>query len=330
MTTIPKVPVALITATVLTTGSILVPSAFAEDAPECVTSVKEGVSSWSIKESYLNYLTMPITRGEVIVSDGVTIADKKKGPFEFTVDAGESKIESESKGVFALDGTIVIHGHKKGDKWELDQNISDVKIAVDGTSGEIIADYSSVKYPNPNDEAPYTADDEVIANVTWDAAPSLAAGDVDLSGAKVTLTQKGASELFGGFYEVGQEMAPVGVKASLEEKCTTPEPTSTTSSPEPTSTTSSPEPTSTTSSPEPTSTTSSPEPTSTTSSPEPTSTTSSPDEPETEVEGSSIGPDLLKTLVKSPVNGIMSIFVMLGAGAVFGVILQHLVALFRR
>ncbi|MCK7637623.1 HtaA domain-containing protein [Corynebacterium pygosceleis] len=321
MTTIPKVPVALITATVLTTGSILVPSAFAEDAPECVTSVKEGVSSWSIKESYLNYLTMPITRGEVIVSDGVTIADKKKGPFEFTVDAGESKIESESKGVFALDGTIVIHGHKKGDKWELDQNISDVKIAVDGTSGEIIADYSSVKYPNPNDEAPYTADDEVIANVTWDAAPSLAAGDVDLSGAKVTLTQKGASELFGGFYEVGQEMAPVGVKASLEEKCTTPEPTSTTSSPEPTSTTSSPEPTSTTSSPEPTSTT---------SSPEPTSTTSSPDEPETEVEGSSIGPDLLKTLVKSPVNGIMSIFVMLGAGAVFGVILQHLVALFRR
>ncbi|MBI9001356.1 hypothetical protein JDV76_10315 [Corynebacterium sp. CCM 8864] len=58
--------------------------------------------------------------------------------------------------------------------------------------------------------------------------------------------------------------------------------------------------------------------------------TTTPDDQEEDGEGSSIGPDLMKTLVTSPINGIMSIFVMIGAGAIFGVILQHLVVLFKK
>ncbi|MFC4156130.1 HtaA domain-containing protein, partial [Corynebacterium marambiense] len=234
-----KKAASLIAGTALLAGSVLVPSAFAgEEAAECVTSVSEGSSSWSVKQTYLNYLTLPITKGEVIVSDGVTIEDAKKGPFKFEVDPERSSIESASKGVFGLKGTVIFHGHKKGDKWELDQSVSDVKIVVDGTSGQIIADYTSVKYPNEGNLPPYAGDDEVIASVTWDKAPNLVAGNVDLSGAKVLLSEKGASELFGGFYTKGQEMAPVSVKAALEEKCMTPEPTTTTA--EPTTTTTAP------------------------------------------------------------------------------------------
>ncbi|MBV7292620.1 HtaA domain-containing protein [Corynebacterium sp. TAE3-ERU16] len=209
-------------------GSVLVPTAFAEEeGAGCVTSVDQGSASWSIKKSYLNYLTLPITRGEVIVSDGVTIDNPKTGPFVFEVDADRSTIESESKGVFGLKGTIDIHGHKSGDKWELDQTLSDVKIAVDGTEGQIIMDFSSARYPNPDNLPPYSGDDAVIANVTWDSAPNLTAGDVSLSGADVKLTEVGASELFAKFYGMGQVLAPVSVSATLVEQCESPDPTTT-------------------------------------------------------------------------------------------------------
>ncbi|MBV7292621.1 HtaA domain-containing protein [Corynebacterium sp. TAE3-ERU16] len=306
-------------------GSVLVPTAFAEEeGAGCVTSVDQGSASWSIKKSYLNYLTLPITRGEVIVSDGVTIDNPKTGPFVFEVDADRSTIESESKGVFGLKGTIDIHGHKSGDKWELDQTLSDVKIAVDGTEGQIIMDFSSARYPNPDNLPPYSGDDAVIANVTWDSAPNLTAGDVSLSGADVKLTEVGASELFAKFYGTGQVLAPVSVSATLVEQCESPDPT-TTEAPAPT-TTEAPAPT-TTEAPAPT-TTEAPAPTTTTS-PNPTSTTEEPGDGG-EVQGSTIGSDLIKTLIRNPIDGIMSIFAMLGAATIFGVILQHLAVLFRR
>ncbi|MCX7491748.1 HtaA domain-containing protein [Corynebacterium sp. P6129] len=306
-------------------GSVLVPTAFAEEeGVGCVTSVDQGSASWSIKKSYLNYLTLPITRGEVIVSDGVTIDNPKTGPFVFEVDADRSTIESESKGVFGLKGTIDIHGHKSGDKWELDQTLSDVKIAVDGTEGQIIMDFSSARYPNPDNLPPYSGDDAVIANVTWDSAPNLTAGDLSLSGADVKLTEVGASELFAKFYETGQALAPLSVSAKLVEQCESPDPT-TTEAPAPT-TTEAPAPTTTTTMP-PT-TTEAPAPTTTTS-PNPTSTTEEPGDGG-EVQGSTIGSDLIKTLIRNPIDGIMSIFAMLGAATIFGVILQHLAVLFRR
>ncbi|MCK7661050.1 HtaA domain-containing protein [Corynebacterium antarcticum] len=261
-------------------GSVLVPTAFAEEeGVGCVTSVDQGSASWSIKKSYLNYLTLPITRGEVIVSDGVTIDNPKTGPFVFEVDADRSTIESESKGVFGLKGTIDIHGHKSGDKWELDQTLSDVKIAVDGTEGQIIMDFSSARYPNPDNLPPYSGDDAVIANVTWDSAPNLTAGDLSLSGADVKLTEVGASELFAKFYETGQALAPLSVSAKLVEQCESPDPT-TTEVPDPTtteapeSTTMSTEATTTSVTPS-TTTTESPAPT-TTEAPAPTTTTTMP------------------------------------------------------
>ncbi|MCX7538205.1 HtaA domain-containing protein [Corynebacterium sp. P5875] len=314
-------------------GSVLVPTAFAEEeGAGCVTSVDQGSASWSIKKSYLNYLTLPITRGEVIVSDGVTIDNPKTGPFVFEVDADRSTIESESKGVFGLKGTIDIHGHKSGDKWELDQTLSDVKIAVDGTEGQIIMDFSSARYPNPDNLPPYSGDDAVIANVTWDSAPNLTAGDLSLSGADVKLTEVGASKLFAEFYETGQALAPLSVSAKLVEQCESPDPT-TTEAPAPTTTTTMPStttgaPAPTTTTTMPSTTTEAPAPTTTTS-PNPTSTTEEPGDGG-EVQGSTIGSDLIKTLIRNPIDGIMSIFAMLGAATIFGVILQHLAVLFRR
>ncbi|MCX7538206.1 HtaA domain-containing protein [Corynebacterium sp. P5875] len=258
-------------------GSVLVPTAFAEEeGAGCVTSVDQGSASWSIKKSYLNYLTLPITRGEVIVSDGVTIDNPKTGPFVFEVDADRSTIESESKGVFGLKGTIDIHGHKSGDKWELDQTLSDVKIAVDGTEGQIIMDFSSARYPNPDNLPPYSGDDAVIANVTWDSAPNLTAGDLSLSGADVKLTEVGASKLFAEFYETGQALAPLSVSAKLVEQCESPDPT-TTEAPAPTTTTTMPS--TTTEVPDPT-TTEAPE--STTMSTEATTTSVTPSTTTTE------------------------------------------------
>ncbi|MEZ2189944.1 HtaA domain-containing protein [Corynebacterium sp. CCM 9204] len=291
MNIIGKRSVAAITGVAMGVLTLTAPGAVSEAVePECV--VTAGSASWSIKDSYLRYLKSPATNGEVIVSDGVTIDDPGKGPFVFGVDAERSSVESASKAVFGLNGTIVIHGHKNGDKWELDQKISDVKVAVDGKSGQIIADYSSVKYPNREGDAPFVADDAVIANVTWDAAPNLVAGDVDLSGAKVLLTEKAAAELFSGFYQKDMEMAPLQVKTKLSGTCATPG-----AVPEP-------------------------------AHPEPTPPVI--DEGDGGMRGSSIGPELFKTLLTNPVNGVMSIFVMIGAAAVFGVVLQHLVALLRR
>ena len=320
-------------------GSVLVPTAFAEEeGAGCVTSVDQGSASWSIKKSYLNYLTLPITRGEVIVSDGVTIDNPKTGPFVFEVDADRSTIESESKGVFGLKGTIDIHGHKSGDKWELDQTLSDVKIAVDGTEGQIIMDFSSARYPNPENLPPYSGNDAVIANVTWDSAPNLTAGDVSLSGADVKLTEVGASELFAKFYQKGQELAPVSVSATLVEQCESPAPSTTTTVPSTTTTevptsTEVPAPTTTSVTLSTSTTTEAPTsteaPAPTTTSPNPTSTTEEPGDGDG-VQGSTIGSDLIKTLITNPIDGIMSIFAMLGAATIFGVILQHLAVLFRR
>ena len=206
--------------------SPLLPSAIADssDAATCETTVTSGDAKWSIKESYLSYLHSPITMGKVTVTDGVTIDDPKKGPFVFEVDPEKSMITSETAGTFALKGSINIVGHKAADgRWELNQDLEDVKLVVDGNKGQIMVDFESEPYPNPDGSKPKkTGDDAVIANVTWDEAPSLVPGNVDLSGSKVFLTEVGATDLFSGFYQEGQEVSPVSLNAVIDEECTEP------------------------------------------------------------------------------------------------------------
>ena len=307
------------TFTTLTTGlaimalGIAVPTTVsAEETTACTTEVTAGTGSWAIKESYLSYIFKPITRGEIFATNGASIADPKKGPFTFTVDPQRSTIESASKGVIGLGGDIVIHGHKKDDQWELDQQLSDLKVVIDGNKGQITADYISAKYPNPDGAiAPFTADDAVIATVTWDTAPSLTSGKIDVTDAPVVLTDKGASELFAGFYSAGQELAPLSLDVTLDNGCGQNQPDSeSTDEPNPPKTPA-------------TTTTETPKP-------KPSPKESESPAPESEQSGSVFGSELLKTFRTDPVSGIMSILVLLGATAVLGVVLQHVAALFKR
>ena len=308
------------TFTSLTTGlaivalGISVPNTVSADEPAaCTSEVTAGTGSWAIKESYLSYIFKPVTRGEIFATNGASIADPKKGPFTFTVDPQRSTIESVSKGVIGLNGDIVIHGHKKAEQWELDQQLSDLKVVIDGNKGQIMADYISAKYPNPDGAAaPFTADDAVIATVTWDTAPSLTSGKIDVTDAPVVLTDKGASELFAGFYSAGQELAPLSLDVTLGNGCGQNQPDSESADEQ---------------TPQKTSVTTTP-----TETPKPKPSPKEPESPtpESDQGGSVFGSELMKTLRTDPVSGIMSILVLLGATAVLGVVLQHVATLFKR
>lgn len=215
----------LATAALTFTGLTLAaaPVALAVDSPSSsvaasttATHVTDNATlSWSIKDSFIKYVTGAFAGGTITVTGGPTFNGSS---FAWEGATGEF---TGANGTINYPGTIHITAHKGA----LDITYTNIKLVINGTSGTLVMDVKSKGYNGSPD-----IDSTAVNFATVDLSGiTFKAGTISANQAPTTLTADGAAA-FAGFYKPGDVLAPMTFSATLTEKpAPTPEPT-----PEPT------------------------------------------------------------------------------------------------
>lgn len=174
---------------------------------ETCSAVTATEVAWGVKESFRSYIRGSIAKGGW-QGDGVEYTG---GAFRFT--GADGSVDPASKsGVLNTAGTLRFNGHGG----ILDLRISNVQVAFNGNSGQLIANvYSNDMEGNGRDYGRVAMGDLSISG--------LEISDSAVNGsANVTLTQAGASA-FADFYEPGIQLDPLTFSAQLsgETNCQT-------------------------------------------------------------------------------------------------------------
>lgn len=223
------------TATVLGATALTVPAhaAPAADAPKL--DLKDGTLEWGVKESFRGYVTGPIGGGRLEVADG---AKQAAGNGAFTFTDGTGTYDTSTHAVATtFKGSVRFLAHAKGDAWELDLKLADLKLSTQGRTGSITADVTA---------AGKTENDVAIASLDLSAVrPGGGAGGamtfanipakLTAGGAKAFAYHKDGKVI--EFYKEGQALDPatLTVKAAGGGQQPSPRPTATqTPSPKPT------------------------------------------------------------------------------------------------
>lgn len=214
MTTRPLTPgpgrtrlVARLAATALVASVAVV--ALPSPASAATLPITDGHLDWGVKESFRNYVTGPIGKGEIKVSNGATATDDG---FRFSGGTGEYDTDTHNV-TTAFDGTVQFLAHKSGDTWALDLVITDLRLNTTGQTGTIVADMTS-KDQGSGEYVEYDDVDLADLDLTGISPETGDDGFTTLADIPATLTADGA-EAFGGFYSEGTELdaATVSVKA---------------------------------------------------------------------------------------------------------------------
>ena len=216
---------ALLATAALTLSGMTLATASVADAADATSSTVAAASAthvasnaqltWSLKDSFIRYVTGAFAGGSVEVTGGPSFNGST-----FSWQGAEGEFTG-ANGTINYPGTIHFTAHKG----ELDITYANLKLVVNGTQGALVADVKSKGY---NGSPDIDATNVNFATVDLSGV-TFANGTVSATDAPVTLTADGAAA-FAGFYKAGDALSPLTFSADLAEKpaetpAPTPEPT---------------------------------------------------------------------------------------------------------
>lgn len=218
---------ALLATAALTLSGMTLATASVADAADATSSTVAAASAthvasnaqltWSLKDSFIRYVTGAFAGGSVEVTGGPSFNGSA-----FSWQGAEGEFTG-ANGTINYPGTIHFTAHKG----ELDITYANLKLVINGTQGTLVADVKSKGY---NGSPDIDATNVHFATVDLSGV-TFSNGTVSATAAPVTLTADGAAA-FAGFYKAGEVLSPLTFSADLAEKpAETPAPTPT---PEPT------------------------------------------------------------------------------------------------
>ncbi|MFJ8346386.1 HtaA domain-containing protein [Streptomyces sp. NPDC094153] len=182
------------------------PSASTAPAPS-KGDIADGRLTWGVKDSFRGYVVGPVAKGRIAASDGASQASGN-GAFTFADATGSYDTEAGALSA-AFKGSVNFKGHQgegEGGGYGLDLTLDNVRASLDGGSGKLTADVTSLGEKSPN---------VVLADLKAASAKLTAKGDViTVNDVTATLTGAGA-KAFGGFYDKGTALDPVNLSVAL-------------------------------------------------------------------------------------------------------------------
>ncbi|MGV3246590.1 HtaA domain-containing protein [Rothia sp. 11254D007CT] len=218
---------ALLATAALTLSGMTLATASVADAADATSSTVAAASAthvasnaqltWSLKDSFIRYVTGAFAGGSVEVTGGPSF---NGSTFSWQGAKGEF---TGANGTISYPGTIHFTAHKG----ELDITYANLKLVVNGNQGTLVADVKSKGYNGSPD-----VDATGVRFATVDlSGVTFSNGTVSATDTPVTLTADGAAA-FAGFYKAGEALSPLTFSADITEKpAEAPAPTPT---PEPT------------------------------------------------------------------------------------------------
>ncbi|MEV5005515.1 HtaA domain-containing protein [Streptomyces sp. NPDC055692] len=185
-------------------------SPYASTAPAPARGdIADGRLTWGVKDSFRGYVVGPVAKGRITTSDGASQASGN-GAFTFADATGTYDTEAGTLSA-AFKGSVNFKGHQgegDGGGYGLDLTLDHVRAALDGGSGKLTADVTSLGEKSPN---------VVLADLKAGSAKLTAKNDViTVNDVTATLTEAGA-KAFGGFYDKGTALDPVNLSVALTE-----------------------------------------------------------------------------------------------------------------
>jgi hypothetical protein len=168
--------------------------------------VAGGHADWGFKESFRSYI-QTIAQGTITVSNGAS--QNGNGTFRFPAGAGGSYDSGAQTGSASFAGSVRFLGHEG----TLDMTLSNPRVQLNGTTGTLILDLTSV------DEGKTVSSSNIafaILNLTGITPVQAAGGGGSLTWSNIptTLTAAGADK-FDGFYPAGQALDPLTIRLEL-------------------------------------------------------------------------------------------------------------------
>ncbi|MDO4822335.1 MAG: HtaA domain-containing protein [Rothia sp. (in: high G+C Gram-positive bacteria)] len=218
---------ALLATAALTLSGMTLVAASAADAADAPSSTVAAASAthtasnakltWSLKDSFIRYVTGAFAGGSVEVTGGPSFNGST-----FSWEGAEGEFTG-AQGTINYPGTIHFTAHHGA----LDITYANLKLVINGNQGTLVADVKSKSYNGSPD-----VDATGVSFATVDlAGVTFSNGTVSATNAPVTLTAEGA-DAFAGFYKAGEVLSPLSFSADLTEKpaetpapAPTPEPT---------------------------------------------------------------------------------------------------------
>lgn len=180
-----------------------VPTAPATQAP-ARGEIVDGTLGWGVKQSFRAYVVGPVADGTITAFGGARQASGN-GAFTFTRATGTYDTEAGTLSA-SFDGAVTFKGHEEDGKYALDLTFSGLKVTLDGGSGRLTADVTSLGEKS---------EDVVLAELKAKSPALKADGDViTVAGIDATLSEAGA-KAFGGFYTAGSALDPVNLSVAL-------------------------------------------------------------------------------------------------------------------
>ncbi|MFC8515702.1 HtaA domain-containing protein [Streptomyces sp. NPDC057257] len=189
-----------------TTPSPSASTSASPSASESATAgdIVDGELGWGVKESFRTYVVGSVANGKITASDGATQATGN-GPFTFTGATGAYDTDADTLAA-SFEGAVNFKGHETNGTYALDLTLSDLRATLDGGTGELTADVTSLGE---------TSRDVVLADLKAGSADLAAKDDViTVDDVSATLTAAGA-KAFSGYYEKGTELDPVDLSVAL-------------------------------------------------------------------------------------------------------------------
>ncbi len=164
------------TATLTAAAVAMATAIVAPQAAAAPAVLESGSFAWPIKTSLMHHLqSNPIAKGQITPSEGASFEDSQ---FVFPVDAAETTIDAQGKGVIELDGEAHLQAYPKmgpGGGLGLDARYFDLEVRVDGTKAQLVGDYEVKGVPGGQGASiDLHGDDEVL--VTFDLSKAVTPG----------------------------------------------------------------------------------------------------------------------------------------------------------
>lgn len=172
--------------------------ALAPSASAAPSTAVAGTLTWGVIESFRTYVAGPVAQGTITTSDGAVT--NTSGLFEFPLTSGTYDASTGAV-LVSFGGQVKFEGHTTAAGPQLSVTISNLRLALDGANGSLVANIASKNMT--------TGELVQYANVTLaELSGAAAAGSgtpVTWTGIAATLTA-GAAPAFGGMYNAGQAM----------------------------------------------------------------------------------------------------------------------------
>lgn len=104
--------------------------------------------TWGIRQSYRNYITSPIAKGQITTSSDVKWLDGAgtgKGPFQWPVESSTYN-PATKKGTVQFAGDVSTVGHQTADGYVLDTTFSRPRLVINGNKATIYFDLTYRPY----------------------------------------------------------------------------------------------------------------------------------------------------------------------------------------